>query len=207
MPIPIPLFFLIHNLFHSETIKNAPTDRWSWRMSRQKIANGCDPLVLWRLGWTENPGNKGEAHFSLLVPCFLFPKSSRFCLKCFDCICTPAVSLLQKEECHQVEPSTGMFNLQAACSPAWLAKQHLLLHAVTAAALHCKVAPDIFPSLSNSQAISILLTLCQLKAGHREGSAVQCWLKWWRIAVCVLIRWLNKGLWTAKNTLLCFPFW
>jgi len=43
--------------------------------------------------------------------------------------------------------------------------------------------------LSNSWTVSVLLlTLWQLKLGHWQGSAVQCFLKWWQIIICILAK-------------------
>ena len=69
------------------------------------------------------------------------------------------------------------------------------------------VAPVIHLSLSNDQILSVLLSPFWLKWGHREGSAVQCWLKQWQIIICILTHWLNAMLWTVKNAQLCFMFW
>lgn len=129
-------------------------------------------------------------------------------------ICNCGKLISKKKSQHRTKDCTfvqirhiqpGAYDLHAAqhssqCGPT-------PLHDLKAVAISCGGAMGMCPSLSNSQTVSALLTLCQVKPGHRENSAGLCWYRYRHVSVCIWIHWLNTGLRRVKNTQTCFLFW
>lgn len=105
---------------------------------------------------------------------------------------------------HSVSFRTGTSNPQAACSLAQLTGQPP--RAIMAAPPHLSGSRHT-PGAQQQPTVSARLALCWLTSGHGEGSAVQGWLRWEQITVCILIRRLNMVLGTVKNMQPCFLVW